>query len=130
MFLLRCTLKRLRKKPQTHCNTDTASQQGRESRVNSPQLNIVRTQLDLEMPYLSTTVAPPSYQDTLLADQIVQQDSAPAYSLEEEPVTDREGGEEAEDVGSNLSMHQLLLPEQEAEMRTCDRGMNTSVPDT
>ena len=76
------------------------------------------------MPYLSTTVAPPSYQDTLLADQIVQQDSAPAYSLEEEPVTDGEGGEEAEDVGSNSSMHQLLLPEQEAEMRTCDRGMN------
>lgn len=114
-LLLRCTLKRFRKKPTSHRSTDTASEEGRESRTGSraasPHLNIVRTRLDLDMPYaLLSSVAPPSYDDTLLADQIVQQDLAPEYTLEGDTVTSSEGAEE--DMGSSSSADNLLLAEE------------------
>lgn len=109
-LLLRCTLKRFRKKSTSHHrSTDTANEDGRESRVGSPSLNIVRTHLDLDMPYAPlSTVAPPSYEDTLVADQIVQQDSAPEYTLEGDTATSLQ--EVADDLSSSLSADNLLLP--------------------
>lgn len=112
-LLLCCTLKRFRKKPTSHRSTDTASEEAREreSRVSSSlRPNIVRTHLDMDMPYaLLSTVAPPSYEDTLLADQIVQQDSAPEYTPDAEGDTPTSS---EDDVGSNSSANNPLLAEE------------------
>jgi hypothetical protein len=65
-LLLRCTLKRFRKTPASR----DESEPGRTGVTNT---GIVRARLDPEMPYAPLTrIAPPSYQETLLADQVVQ----------------------------------------------------------
>ena len=79
ILILRCTLNRFGKKRNRNRSNDDhhASEEERPNQVrnsnNRAHNNIVHTQLNLEMPYFSTsTIAPPTYQDTLLADQIVQ----------------------------------------------------------
>ena len=68
-LLLKCTLNKFKKTPATHGNQMESS--GANGRGPGP--SIIRTNLDHEMPYaLLPTIAPPSYQDTLLADQVVQ----------------------------------------------------------
>lgn len=112
-LLLQCTLKRFRKKNRSR---DTASEAGRESRVSSPT-NIIRARLDHDMPYAPLTgIAPPSYEDTLLADQMVQEDSAPEYTVEGNTVTvNLEGGER--DITPSSSADSLL-PSEGADVTT------------
>lgn len=67
-LLLKCTLSKFKKSPAFRGDqSESSSENGRGG------TNIIRTNLDPEMPYaLLPTIAPPSYQDTLLADQVVQ----------------------------------------------------------
>ena len=80
-LLLKCTLNKFKKRPATHGNQMESS--GANGRGPGP--SIIRTNLDHEMPYaLLPTIAPPSYQDTLLADQVVQTEPHQATSPTEE----------------------------------------------
>ena len=127
-LLLRCTLKRFRKKPTSHRSRDTAGPEVREGgRAGSPHLNIMRTQLDLDMPYASlSSVAPPSYEDTLLADQIVQQDLAPEYtSLEGDSAAEAE--EESNSSADNLAL--LPAAEGSTDSNTNSRPTTSVVPE-
>lgn len=72
LLLLRCTVIKFGKKStssQRHRRHGAYS--NRENLSNSSR--VVHTELDLEAPYAPTvTIAPPTYAETLLADQIVQ----------------------------------------------------------
>lgn len=70
-LLLRCTLRRFRK----HSVPGGNSQESEEGGTCRPNNHVTRTRLDHDMPYalLPTAIAPPSYADTILADQTVQQ---------------------------------------------------------
>lgn len=70
-LLLRCTLNRFRKKHPSRQNRENGREEESEGRIRS---HIIRTHLDHEMPYaMLSTIAPPSYEDTILADEVVQQ---------------------------------------------------------
>lgn len=82
LAILQYTLKKLRFKPST--SQRAASQPQRTRPRASVSLHrpaqIIRTQLDPEMPYAMT--APPSYSETILADSRVQ-DTAMAPSVDD-----------------------------------------------
>lgn len=75
LFLSRCTLNRFsnkRRAPQSR-----RSSIGEEEGIGGGSGNqraVLRTRLDHDMPYaLLSTIAPPSYEDTILADQLVEE---------------------------------------------------------
>lgn len=128
-LLLKYILKRFRKKPSSHRNTDIASEEDRESGISSPHTRIIRARLDHDMPYaLLSTVAPPSYRDTLLADQIVQEslasENTPDY--EEHATASTEVTVAAEgDTDSNSSEQSnryLLLTEESSDSTDTPRN--------
>ena len=105
-LLLRCTLKRFRKQSLPHRNSHESEEGG--ASTCSPHNHITRTRLDHDMPYalLSTAIAPPSYADTILADQMVQQSDGlqHAGSTGSSP----EPGDETE---PSSSVNQLIVDE-------------------
>lgn len=97
-LLLRYTLKKFKKRASRRSEGEGVS------RMSSPHIS--HTHLDQDMPYaLLPTIAPPSYQDTLLADQVVQ--TLNTESAEGEGRTPQE--EEEEETNSSSSTHVLLV---------------------
>lgn len=79
-------------------------------RASNPHQTVLRTTLDHDMPYaLLSTIAPPSYEDTLLADQVVQQNEIILTSRSEQQELSVAALEE--DSRSNSSTANLLLTE-------------------
>lgn len=119
-LLLKYILKRFRKKPSSHRNTDIASEEDRESGISSPHTRIIRARLDHDMPYaLLSTVAPPSYRDTLLADQIVQESLASENTPDYEEVA-AEG--DTDSNSSEQSNRYLLLTEESSDSTDTPRN--------
>lgn len=79
LIMLRCVIRKLRKKPQV-VPPQTRNNRRVQQRNRQPQ--IIRTELDPEIPYAIN--APPSYQDTMLADMRVQSSTADIPAVEEE----------------------------------------------
>lgn len=92
LLVLRGTLRRFRVKTSTNQGIrPSGSGTGRNQDGGSRQMQIIRTQLDSEMPYSLTIDAPPSYDDTLLADRRVASSSGSQQeeanrSIEQEPL--------------------------------------------
>lgn len=75
---------------------------------------ITRTRLDHDMPYalLTSSIAPPSYEDTLLADEVVQ---GSELNTECEGTTSQQQVEEKEQNSSPNSSTNILPSTDEAE---------------
>jgi len=73
LLLLRCTVIKFSKKPSSNSSRHGRHHNHTYSDRGPSSGHIVHTELDLEAPYASrVTIAPPTYAETLLADQMVQ----------------------------------------------------------
>lgn len=91
LLVLRGTLQRFRAKTSTNQGIRPSGSGTGRNQDGSRQVQITRTQLDSEMPYSLTIDAPPSYDDTLLADRRVASSSGSQQeeanrSIEQEPL--------------------------------------------
>ncbi len=104
LLILRCTLLKFnRKASSSNRNRVSENEENTTNRVRNG--NVIRTQLDSEMPY-APPIAPPSYQDTLLADQRVQTSDVNSSEV-------GTGSEEGDEAGSVSSLNRLLTSERE-----------------
>lgn len=112
LVVLRYTLKRFKKKPSSAQTHNRSSIRGRQAENERPR--ITHTQLNHEIPYLPLPiVAPPTYEDTLLADERVQTTALLVDDIDQTAAsaTDPEihermslAGPESEESSSNVAL--------------------------